>query len=143
MPSRIPVIALLTVFAASAYALVSGAALLQAELPGGLPAGNALSALTLCALAGAAVVPAPPHTAARIFATVALLAAACWLPVSVALAGNLSLNFAGARGEAWMALTVLVAILSVAALAWSAFLRLQSTVRRAGGFKGKRSAPSS
>jgi hypothetical protein len=66
-------------------------------------------------------------TAMRAVAIGSLVAAAAWLPASIVLAGNLSLNFSGHRGTAWWAFTLVVEIAVLAtlicALAISLFAR--------------------
>mgnify|MGYP003575542430 CR=1 FL=1 len=93
--------------------LASGAWYLEATLPGGLPLGNALAALGFCAIAAIGVAMARRGVVRR-FAFVALFAAAAWLPVSVAMAGNLALVFSGARGDAWIAWSAGVAVVTLA-----------------------------
>ena len=131
MAKAAAVLALLLVVVYTAFALVSGAPLLDAELPGGLPAGNLLTAVAMCSLGGIATILAPRGSHARVFSYVALLAAAAWFPVSAALAGNLSLNFSGERGEAWLVLTLLVLSQLGAALAWAIGLQVLAAIRRA------------
>lgn len=98
--------------------------LLEGNLPGGLPAGNLLAAITFAAWPAAAALIARPGSLARRFAIGALALALAWLPVSLLLAGNLALNFEGPRGALWMGLTVLTLAAGTAALAWSAIHRL-------------------
>lgn len=98
--------------------------LLEGNLPGGLPAGNLLAAITFAAWPAAAALIARPGSLARRFAIGALALALAWLPVSLLLAGNLALNFEGLRGTLWMGLTVLTLSAGAAALAWSAIHRL-------------------
>ena len=112
--------------------LVLGASYLEIPLPGGLPIGNALSAIGPCAAAATAVVLSPRRTALRLLAVTALLAAAAWLPVSIALAGNLALNFHGGRGEAWLAFSAIVAALVFLALGWALIAALLARRQRAG-----------
>lgn len=100
-PSHGRRIACLLAFATFALgSLLSGASFLEAALPGGLPLGNALVGLGLCAVAGAALIAA--RGPVRWIAFVALIVAASWLPVSIAMAGNLALVFSGERGDAWI-----------------------------------------
>jgi hypothetical protein len=96
--------------------LMSGTPWLEAELPGGLPLGNALAALGLCALACTALAIASRGWTRHV-ACVALIAAAAWLPVSIAMAGNLALVFSGTRGDAWIAWSAGVAACALLALA--------------------------
>lgn len=99
--------------------LVFGAPYLEALLPGGLPFGNALTALGLCAAAGAAVGLSARGTALRAVSLAFLLATVAWLPVSILLAGNLALNFGGGRGTVWLVLTVAIAIGVLCLLLWA------------------------
>lgn len=92
-------------------------------LPGGLPLGNLLVALALCAPAVAAQLLSAPGTAGRRLALGALVAGAAWLPVSVLLAGNLNLNNFGDRYSTWVIFTAITAVLVLGALGW-AFARL-------------------
>lgn len=110
---------LLLAAASAMLALLGGAGWLDAVLPGGLPLGNVLAWLVPVGIAGAAVVLAKPASCARRFATVALAGAVAWLPVSVALAGNLTLNFEGWRGTAWLGFSLVVAACASAALLWA------------------------
>src|SRR5262245_17058386 len=100
---------LLTAAGFSVGSLVSGARYLEWVLPGGLPLGNVLAAAALCSLAGAAFHLSPLGSIRRRVSRVSLLAAAFWLPISIALAGNLTLNFSGYRGAAWLAITSVTA----------------------------------
>lgn len=99
--------------------LVSGSGLPDHLLPGGLPLGNLLAAMALCSIAGAAFLLSPRGSGRGRFAAMALLASLLWLPVSVLLAGNLALNFSGARGTAWLVGSVAVVVATLAALAWA------------------------
>lgn len=87
-------------------ALVSGAEFLEVLLPGGLPIGNAVAAVAMCAAPASAFALSQPHTRLRRVAAATVVAAGAWLPVSVILAGNLTLNFSGVAGTVWLALTV-------------------------------------
>jgi hypothetical protein len=110
---------LLATAAFAAGSLALGAPYLELELPGGLPLGNALTALGLCAMAGAAVCLSTRGTALRAAARGVFVAAVAWLPVSVALAGNLALNFSGGRGLTWLVLSLGVIAAAGAVLAWA------------------------
>jgi hypothetical protein len=112
--------------------LVSGATYLGAVLPGGLPFGNALAALCLSAAAGAAVRLSLPGTALRVASLAALIASVAWLPASVALAGNLELDFSGWRGSAWLIFSLVVVVAVLCALAWALVASLLAMCRRAG-----------
>jgi hypothetical protein len=99
--------------------LAVGAASTEWLLPGGLPLGNLLAATGLCALAGAALASCPPGSIRRRVAWLALCGSALWLPASVALAGNLALDFSGARGTLWWMATAALALAALLCLAWS------------------------
>jgi hypothetical protein len=101
-------------------ALVAGAAIVDWTLPGGLPFGNLLAAVGLCALAGAAFALSPAGSLRRRVARIVLFATALWLPLSIAMAGNLALDFSGARGSLWLAATAIVALSALCSLAWAA-----------------------
>lgn len=103
----------------SAGALVAGPDLAEQRLPGGLPLGNVLMALALCGFSGGAFLLSPTGSARHRFAAVALAASALWLPASALLAGNLALNFSGARGTAWLAGSVAVIAAALFALVWA------------------------
>jgi len=113
------VVMLLALAAFALASLALGATFLGQRLPGGLPLGNLLAALVPCGSAGAALVLSKPGTALRIASGIALAAAVLWLPVSVALAGNVELNFSGTRGPAWLALSLVVAAGAVGMLLWA------------------------
>ncbi|GAA4861028.1 hypothetical protein GCM10023332_11330 [Luteimonas vadosa] len=129
--SKSVVPALLALATFSGYSLVSGAPYLEAMLPGGLPLGNALAAVALCAIAGAAFSLSARGTMLRAVSGVSLLLTATWLPLSAGLAGNLALNFGNGRGSAWVGWTLLVAALAVGTLAWALVAALLRRARRA------------
>jgi len=113
------IILLLAIVALSFIALASGASYLETPLPGGIPLGNALAAVGLCGLPGLARLLSPPDTVVRKASLISFLAAAAWLPVSIALAGNLELSFGGGRGTAWVAITLGTMLASVTCLVWA------------------------
>ena len=120
MPMPRPfVIALLTIAVFTAVSMALGASFLDAALPGGLPLGNLLTALGLCAAAGAAVGLSTPGTVLRLAALMSLLGAMAWLPVSMLLAGNPELNFSGERGVAWMVFSLVVVLDVFSTLVWA------------------------
>jgi hypothetical protein len=129
---KIIVIALLVIALFSIFSLVRGAEYLETPLPGGLPIGNALIAIGLCALAGTAVALSVRGTALRIMSLASLLAAAAWLPESVALAGNLALNFGGGRGLIWLVLSLVVVTGAFCALLWALVARALAKRRSTG-----------
>lgn len=91
-------------FALFAFASVfSGASYLQMILPGGLPFGNALTAIGLCSTSWAALLLTLKNKILRSVSLIALMASIAWLPVSIAMAGNLELNFTGSIGSTWLA----------------------------------------
>ena len=131
MTQRRKVVSLLLALTAFALlSLVMGASYLETMLPGGLPIGNALSAIGLCAPAGAAVALSSSRTALRRVSVAALIAAISWLPVSIALAGNLALNFQGDRGEAWLIFSAAVGVAVFCTLGWALIAALISRYRR-------------
>lgn len=93
--------ALAGVFVLATWSLVTAQALLLWELPGGLPFGNLLTGAGKAALGGCAVLLARPGGLLHRLSMLALAAGLLWLPVSIAMAGNLQLNFAGGNGTAW------------------------------------------
>lgn len=113
--SPLPAAATLVAVAAfSGLLLLSGSGVPETVLPGGLPAGNALVALALLAIAAAGHVLG---TGPRWLARGGLAAALAWLPASVLLAGNLALNFREWRGAAWLGLSLAtVMVVSVSLL---------------------------
>ncbi len=131
MPKTI--VALLLVIAAFAVlSLVTGASYLETMLPGGLPIGNALTAIGLCAAAGSAVGLSARGTALRLVSAASLIGAVAWLPASIALAGNLTLNFDGDRGIAWLGFSVAIVAVVLLALVWALVASLLAKYRRAG-----------
>jgi hypothetical protein len=112
-------LALLAVATVSAALLVSGSAYLSTVLPGGLPAGNAFAALGLVSTAAVPVVLSKSGSVLRRAGLITLGTAGAWLPLSIALAGNLSLNFTGWRGSAWLAFSVVVLLAVLGTLAWA------------------------
>lgn len=126
------VVALLAIAVAAVLSLVFGASYLEAALPGGLPLGNALAALGLCAMAGAAVTLSVRRTALRAVSLASLAAAVAWLPASVVFAGNLALNFVSGRGEAWLALSAVVVVGVLCSLLWALAGSLLAKYRGAG-----------
>lgn len=123
-------VALLLILAAFALlSLVSGASYLETMLPGGLPLGNALTAIGLCAAAGAAVGLSARRTALRLASVASLIGAAAWLPASIALAGNLRLNFHGGNGVAWLVLSVAIAAAVLGVSAWALVASLLARYR--------------
>ena len=99
--------------------LVSGAAYAESVLPGGLPIGNVMAAFALCSLAGAALFLSAPGSSRHRASSLALRMAVLWLPLSLALAGNLALNFSGLSGTTWIALSSLTFFAVLGSLLWA------------------------
>ena len=112
--------------------LLRGAGLLEAALPGGLPLGNAIASLGLCAFAGASCVLTRPGSRSHRVARVTLLGAFAWLPVAAALAGNLALNFDGWPGTAFLAWSALVLAAVLGMLGWTLMAALVAARRHLG-----------
>ncbi|MCB1554852.1 MAG: hypothetical protein KDJ14_13675 [Xanthomonadales bacterium] len=115
---------LLTGAACSVGVLISGSDLLELLLPGGLPLGNLVAALALACLSAAALVLTPPHGLAHWSAVAVFAACLCWLPVSIAMAGNPNLNFANGRGELWIQFSAVLVAAAWCMLVLGALLRL-------------------
>ena len=128
---KLIIVLLLAVTVFAAFSLVSGAAYLESPLPGGLPFGNALTAIGLCSAAGAAVGLSRVGTILRTLSMVFFVAAVVWLPLSIALAGNLALEFSGDRGATWMWITSGTVSAVLLSLAWALCSLLVNCVRRA------------
>jgi hypothetical protein len=126
------VLLLLALAIVSFAALLSGASYLEVVLPGGLPAGNAVAAIGLVAAAALPVLLSSAGSVLRGAALVALAAAACWLPLSIALAGNLALNFAIGSGSIWLGFTLAVILFVLCTLVWALVSRLVAIRRRVG-----------
>jgi hypothetical protein len=112
-------------------ALVAGASIIDRTIPGGLPLGNLLAAVGLCALAGAAFALSPPGSLRCRVTKIVLFAALLWLPLSIALARNLALDFSGTRGTLWLAATAIVALSALCSFAWAtaSFLHHRAILR--------------
>lgn len=123
---------LLAVATLAVLSLASGADYLGAALPGGLPLGNALAALGLCATAGAAVRLSATGSALRVATWASLVSALIWLPASITLAGNLTLTFSGWRGAAWLTFSLVVVAAVLCALG-SAFVSSLIAIDRSRG----------
>jgi len=116
---RLSIFMLLMAWAGVAMvALVSGVAWLEQPLPGGLPVGNLLAASIPVALALLALLLGRSRSLQRRAAATALVAALAWLPVSIALAGNLALDFSGERGTVWLGFSAVVMIAVLVAFGW-------------------------
>jgi hypothetical protein len=116
---RLFALLLLVIAGLAIGSLVSGSILAEIVLPGGLPFGNVLAAVGLCSLAGAAFLLGPRASARRRFSRTVLLASLLWLPLSISLAGNVALNFSGARGAVWLAISSATTIAALGSLTWA------------------------
>ncbi len=114
---KLTALILFALAAISIGVLVSGASYSEWVLPGGLPLGNALAAISLCFLAGSAYNLTPVGSVRRRISQAVLVVAVLWLPISIALAGNLELNFSGSRGTVWLVISSAIAIAVVGSLA--------------------------
>ena len=126
------VLSLMALAVVSLASLMSGASYLEFALPGGLPAGNALAAIGLASTAALPVLLSPAGSVLRSAALAALAAAAAWLPLSIALAGNLALNFASGSGSIWQGFTLAVILFVLCTLTWALVSHLVSMRRRTG-----------
>lgn len=129
---RMTIVLLLATAASAGYPLLTSARWIETTLPGGLPLGNALAAIGLCAIAAAAVVLSPRRSMLRAIARGIVFAAIAWLPLSIALAGNLALNFNGARGLAWIAMTLATTLCALLALLVATMRAMIDRVRTRG-----------
>ena len=59
------------------------------------------------------------RTVLRLVSVASLLGAVAWLPVSATLAGNLTLNSDESRGDAWLVLSIAIAVAVLGALTWA------------------------
>ncbi len=126
-PNAMKKASILLLLAVAAFAIISlqsGASYLDDDFLDGLPLGNALTALGLCAIAGTAVALSKPGTALRIASSAALIMAATWLPISVLMAGNAALSFSNGRGDAWMVFTLTVGLTVSTVLIWASVAAL-------------------
>jgi hypothetical protein len=78
------------------------------------------------------VFPAGNWGALGVSSIASLAASAAWLPVSIVLAGNLTLNFSGWRGSVWIAFTVAVVVSAFFSFVLALLASLLSLRRRAG-----------
>jgi hypothetical protein len=111
--------------------LVSGPSYLEAPLPGGLPIGNVLAELAFSTPAGAAIALSQPRTWLRRIAATTFMVGLAWLPISIALAGNLVLNFNGSRGSVWLGFTLAIALAVFGVVGWALINRLLRGLLRA------------
>ena len=121
---RIIVAVLLTIVLVAAASLVAAAPYLLWLLPGGLPFGNALTAAGLCSAAVVAFLLSNPGTVLRWAAIVAIALSLLWLPISIGLAGNLSLNFDGTNGLLWRRYTLATFAFVLMSMLWAITQRI-------------------
>ncbi|MEM8816860.1 MAG: hypothetical protein AAGE85_13625 [Pseudomonadota bacterium] len=111
---------LLIVVAVAAFgSLFAGADFLTWLAPGGLPLGNALTTVGLCSASAAAIRLSPGGSFLRALSMFAFGSSLLWLPVSIALAGNLTLNFSGDRGNVWIRMSLINFATVLTALVWA------------------------
>lgn len=113
----------------SAWSLGSGADYLEWRLPGGLPLGNVLAAAGLAGLAALAVEISRQRSVLRTASWVSLGLAFSWLPISIALAGNLELAFSGGKGTLWIGLTLGIAAVVLGCAAGAVVSRVGDMLR--------------
>jgi len=130
-------IALIAIAVAAIASLLTGADYLEWMLPGGLPFGNALTAIGLSCAAGAALRLSVPDSFLRVLSASSFIGALAWLPVSIGLAGNLTLNFSGTRGQIWIWMTLVTFVLVLGSLIWAI---LRSRVFRGSNSNSARAA---
>ena len=99
--------------------LLGGAAYLEWLLPGGLPFGNALTAVGLSSAAVAALGVSKPNSVLRWFSVVSILLSTTWLPLSIRLAGNLTLNFDEVYGPIWINLSLVTFVFALISMLWA------------------------
>ncbi len=117
--TKLSIFILLAAALFAALSLIFGASYLETKLPGGLPVGNVLVAIGLCACSCAAIGLSTRGSALRSVSVMAFVLAASWLPLSIALAGNPDLNFSGSRGDIWLLFSLGTLTLVLIALLWS------------------------
>ena len=117
--TRIIVFTLLAIVLFTLVSLVEGAAYLEWLLPGGLPFGNGLTATGLFSAAVVALLLSTPKTALRWTAIVSIVLSVLWLPVSIGLAGNLSLNFQGTNGSVWRLYSLVTFVFVLMSMFWA------------------------
>lgn len=100
IPFGIAAFLLIAVF--SICSIIFGASYLDVILPGGLPLGNVLAASIFFGFSGAAQLLAKGRRVLRIVTTAVVAISLMWLPISIALAGNVTLNFSGELGTVWL-----------------------------------------
>lgn len=117
--ARITVVWLIAFTLFAFGSVFAGAAYLEWSLPGGLPFGNALTAAGFSSAGGAAFIASNSGSFLRRFSEITLILAITWLPISIWLAGNLSLNFNGVNGSLWVGLSLLTFVFSLISMIWA------------------------
>lgn len=117
--ARFIVVVLLTIVLFTCASLVAGAGYLLWLLPGGLPFGNGLTAIGLSSAAVVAILLSKPKTVLRWTAIVSIVLSVLWLPISIGLAGNLSLNFDGTNGLVWRRYTLATVAFVLMSMLWA------------------------
>lgn len=116
---RITVLLLLAVVLFTFASLIAGATYLDRLLPGGLPFGNGLTAIGLISAAVVALILSKKESLLRWAATASVVFSILWLPVSIGLAGNLSLNFQGGRGSVWLPYSLITFVFVLISMFWA------------------------
>lgn len=109
-------IGLVLIFVLIVYSLLSAQPYLLWTLPGGLPLGNLLAAVGLCAASATGLCIHARCSVLWFIALLALLLSIVWLPVSIVQAGNLELNFSADSNSSnfyFSGLTLLMALFSL------------------------------
>ena len=109
--TRIIVLILLSIVLFTFVSLAKGAAYLLWLLPGGLPFGNGLTAAGVTSAAVVALLLSKPESILRWTAIVSIVLSVLWLPISIGLTGNLSLNFDGTKGFVWRYYTLVTFVI--------------------------------
>ena len=117
--TRIIVVVLLAIVLFTFASLVAGAAYLLWPLPGGMPFGNGLTATGLSSAAVVALLLGKPKTVLRWTAIASIVLSVLWLPISIGLAGNLSLNFEGTNGWVWSRYTLFTFAFVLISMLWA------------------------
>lgn len=121
MNSPLTLLAFICLFISAAIftGLASGMAFIEMTLPGGLPVGNALVAIGLSSFAFSAVLLSTNGAIQYKFSRVTFIITLFWLPISIALAQNLLLNFGSKNGEIWLIFTLTILALTFASWLWA------------------------
>ena len=88
-------------------------------LPGGLPFGNGLTAAGVISAAVVALLLSKPGSILRWTAIVSIVLSVLWLPISIGLAGNLSLNFHGTNGSVRIYYNLVTFVFVLTSMFWA------------------------